>query len=380
MPKSANFKPILQENRKHPWMLSIPANLSSTRKRQQLFFPSKKEAETAAEQFKTRKANYGTFQTPLSLGQHTEAVEAFSLIEQAKLPISLVSVVREAIERSRKRMASMSLDELFEQYLDLKQGRSAHHKKRLRSCRNRFHKAGKGKLLISDLSFEEFKSVLDKMPSPFSRNHEAGLVKSILKYAVRKKYLSENPLDPWDFFDAGNGKVTEVIRADDVEKLLNAALAHDKALLPYLVLGTYCGIRPTDELSEILWSDISFERSNVTVRKEVSKTGLRRNIPLSENALAWLKLCVPSGKYILPCTVNKMHTRRKALWEKVTSAPYPHNGMRHSFCSYWVAMHTQKEVMELLLMVGHTSPQMLWDHYYCLVEKSEAEVFWNIYP
>jgi integrase len=379
MPKSANFKPIKQENRKHPWMLSIPANLSSTGKRQQLFFPSKKEAETAAEQFKTRKDNFGNSLTSLSPAILAEAAQGVLEMQQAGIKESLLFAIRTGIGCLRKRMTSMTLDELFEQYLDLKQEKSAPHKKRLRTCRNRFRKAGKGNLLLSDLSLEDFEPTLKAMP-PTSRKHESVLLKGVFNYAVRKEYLEKNPLGKLDPIELDRKPETEVVRADDVEKLLQAALEHDRDLLPTLVLGFYAGIRPEGELSKILWSDVSLERKEVTVPYNVSKTHTRRIIPLSDNAIAWLRLCKPA-RLIMPCSVQKVYKRRHELWVRVSNEKYPRDGMRHSFCSYHVAlMEKQEEIFRLQLHLGHTNGNMLWQHYRAVVERNEAEKFWSIVP
>jgi len=360
-------------------MLNVPLALSSTGRKQQLFFATRKEAETAAEQLKTRKRSFGDSLTNLNPVVITECAEAVSLIEKSGIKVSLLSLVKEGLARHVKRLESCTLESLFEQYLQLKQAKSPFHLSKLRACRNRF--AGKGQLLVSDLTNQDFEPVLNSM-TPSMRNSQLTLLNCVLNYGVRKELLDKNPLGKVDFIDLDREGEVEVFTPDEVDSLLHTALSHDKALLPFLVLGIYCGIRSVGELNKVLWSDVSLSEKSVTVRAEVSKTGNRRHIELSDNALEWLKLSglTKGEKKLLPCSVNRMHVRRHALWQRVSQKAYPKNGMRHSFCSYWVAMHTKKEVTELLLMTGHSSPQMLWDHYYRRVEKAEAERFWSIYP
>jgi integrase len=55
-----------------------------------------------------------------------------------------------------------------------------------------------------------------------------------------------------------------------------------------------------------------------------------------------------------------------------------HQGMRHTFCSCWLAKN--QDVNKLLMMSGHTSPDMLWRNYHRTVELAEAEKCWNIRP
>jgi hypothetical protein len=63
-------------------MLSVPPELSETGKRQQLFFATKREAETASEQLKTRRRNFGETLTNLSSVRLTEA---FALLDRSSL-------------------------------------------------------------------------------------------------------------------------------------------------------------------------------------------------------------------------------------------------------------------------------------------------------
>jgi integrase len=389
MPRTAKFEPYCLKGREaigqKPWLLNVPSALSETGKRQQLFFATRREAETAAEQIRTRQRNFGNSLSVMTPARMHEAAEAFLLVDRSALPVSVISLVREGLARHAKRLESCTLDALFEQYITLKQTKSRFHLSKLRACRNRFTEVV-GSQLVSDLTHEDFEPVLNGM-TPSMRNSQLTLLNSVLNFGVKKELLERNPLGRLDFIDIDSDGEVEVLTPPEVGGLLHAALEHDRELLPFLVLGTFCGIRPVGELDKLLWSDVSLTEKAVTVRAKVSKTGNRRHIPLSDNALAWLRLCElpstsPSSSKILPCSVNRMHVRRHELWQKVTSDPYPKNAMRHSFCSYWVALHAEEKgaMLQLLLMVGHTSPQMLWDHYYRRVERAEAETFWSIMP
>jgi len=57
--------------------------------------------------------------------------------------------------------------------------------------------------------------------------------------------------------------------------MLEMALVNDLDLLPYLVLGFFCGIRPVGELNLLQWSDVDFQNRSVTIRSTVSKTKRR---------------------------------------------------------------------------------------------------------
>jgi integrase len=69
--------------------------------------------------------------------------------------------------------------------------------------------------------------------------------------------------------------------------MLNHASADDLPLLPFLVLGLFCGVRPDGELQKLEWSDIDLNDKVVTIRPEVSKTNrrpIRQTLPTRNNA------------------------------------------------------------------------------------------------
>jgi integrase/recombinase XerD len=381
MPRISSLLPTFIKGRNRPWMLSIPAEVSPTGKRQQLFFATKKEAETASEQVKTRKANFGNSLSVLSPVRITEAAEAFSLLDRSGIKVSLLSVIKEHIATHKRRSQSMSLDALFESYLHARRSKSWQHKDKLKQCRERFASVGKG-AMVSDLHHEDFEPILNNL-TPSMRNAQMRLLRAVLNFGVKRGYLDTNPLNRLEFADVHKGEI-QTVPVAIVEAMLKDAAANDIALLPFLVLGFFCGIRPNGELEEIEWRDISLEEKIVTIRAEVSKTRTRRFVTLSDNAIEWLNLAKgemksPSTR-ITPFTFNALRKKRRANWLNAREGHmnWIHQGMRHTFCSCWLAKH--EDVNKLLLMSGHRSPEMLWRNYNRGTEKAEAERFWSIFP
>jgi hypothetical protein len=52
--------------------------------------------------------------------------------------------------------------------------------------------------------------------------------------------------------------------------------------------------------------------------------------------------------------------------------------MRHSFCSYWLALH--EDIDRLVIQSGHESKEVMWRNYYRATTKAKAEKFWSINP
>jgi integrase len=59
-------------------------------------------------------------------------------------------------------------------------------------------------------------------------------------------------------------------------------------------------------------------------------------------------------------------------------AHWPSNALRHSFASYHLAHF--KNAAELVLDMGHTNEQMIFDHYRQLVPPADAARYWKISP
>jgi len=53
-------------------------------------------------------------------------------------------------------------------------------------------------------------------------------------------------------------------------------------------------------------------------------------------------------------------------------------GMRHTYCSNWLAMH--QDVNKLVLQSGHDSAETMWKHYHRGTTKADARKFWAIVP
>lgn len=118
-------------------------------------------------------------------------------------------------------------------------------------------------------------------------------------------------------------------------------MENDLDLLPYLVLGFFCGIRPVGELNLLQWSDVDLQGQIVTIRA-VSKTRRRRFIRLSENAIAWLEAYRQRGGQcegpIVTYDEWTLRMRRQQNREAAGITHWLNSVMRHSYCSYWLAM------------------------------------------
>jgi integrase len=215
-------------------------------------------------------------------------------------------------------------------------------------------------------------------------------LRAVFNYGIKRGYLIENPISRLDFADRPRKEV-ETLSNGQVEAMLKHALAEDAALLPFLVLGLFCGIRPDGELQKVEWRDIGLADKVVTIRPEVSKTNRRRFVDLSENAKSWLETFtarsgIQRGLIVGDLTESVLRARRTANWkcavgeteEGKAKQKWPQQGMRHTYCSNWLAVH--KEINKLVLQSGHDSVDTMWRHYHRGTTEAQAQEFWSIVP
>jgi len=93
-------------------------------------------------------------------------------------------------------------------------------------------------------------------------------LRAFFNHGIKRGHLTENPVTWLDFVETTPEEV-EVIAPEDVAKMLEAALMDDLDLLPYLVLGFFCGIRSIGELTLLQWSDVDLQERSVTIRYAV---------------------------------------------------------------------------------------------------------------
>ena len=356
--------------------MNVPPHLSPTSKRQQLFFASKAEASTVCEQLKARKDNFGSSLTALTSARIAEAAEAYNLLEGRN--ISLLTAVRAHLGIEDQRSVSIPFRELCTLYIESKRGRNGRHLASMRRTVNRLPSLHDR--LVSDISHRDLEPLLNEIALG-GRNFVMRHLKAFFNYGIKRGHLINNPISRLDFVES-SPKEVEIVSPENVAKILETALENDLGLVPYLVLGFFCGIRPVGELTLLQWSDVDFQNRSVTIRSTISKTKRRRFPEISENAVAWLEAYRERGGRcegpIVTCSERVLYTRRQRNQEAAGITHWPNSAMRHSYCSYWLAMH--KDINKLVLQSGHTSVDTMWRHYHRGTTEAEAKKFWGIMP
>jgi integrase len=377
MPRSSKLKPSYLESRKS-WVVNVPAELSDTGIRRQLFFDTKTDASAECERLKARKDNFGVSLGNLTSSQIVEAARCYKLLSDHP-GVSLFDAVRGYLEVHQARNASIPLSELFDKFLESKAKRTKKYLDQIRWARDHFEPLH-GKL-VSDITSRDLETVLSGL-KPSVRNAFRRYVRAVFNYGFRLDYVRENPAMKIEAEELVR-RETEIFHPKQVEKMLANAVEHDLALLPYRVFTFFCGIRPEGEMERLEWSHISLTDSVVDLPAEITKKKRRRVVDLSENAVAWLQEYINRGGKmvgrVVPFTPAELRKHHRANYKAAGVGKWIQQGARHSFCSYWLA-HNNNDVDRLVILSGHESKDVMWNSYYRAASKAEAAKFWWIMP
>ncbi len=309
--------------------------------------------------------------------------------ELAPFGITVGDAVREFVIRHKSIREPRMVPNLVEEFIEAKQkaGKSEEYMNSLRRLR-RF--AAVFQVPVQQITLDSLQEYFDKMvgrdgqaASPRTKTNYWRLVRSMLRYAIRRKYV------PRDFLEEMEGvelpdlppSKTEIWHPDELREMLGACRSE---LIPWLAIAAFTGLR-TAEIRRLDWCDVNPGRRLVTVQAEGAKTRSRRVVTLCHAAIAWLKPhAKSSGKLAFYAEENKFCS---ALKEDVVAArkragnPAPfewrRNALRHSFCSYRLAL---EESVDRVAMEAGNSPQMIFKHYRELVSREDAESWFNVFP
>jgi integrase len=382
MPRSAILKPAFRPKRDvkglAAWVVNIPSELSPTGRRQELFFSTKNAAAVECEKLKARKDNFGISLKSLTAHEIHEATKCYELLKPHP-DVTLTDAVRGFIEVTVRRSKSVPWKKVFDEYEGLPKKRSPKYLKDVAEVRASFDSLNEK--IVVDISPDDLNACLAHL-APSTRNARLRIVRAVFNTAIKRRWLDQNPVHRLDFADLGTREV-EVFSVAEVTKLLEAVRQAEIELLPYFVFGFFCGIRPDGELQKLEWSEVKIAEKQVVILPSVAKGGKRRRFPdISRNALAWLRVYrMAGGKCegpVLPYGKSLLAKKRRELQKAAGIKKWIQQGMRHSFCSYWLAMH--EDANKLVLQSGHTDSDTMWTRYHRGTTKAQAKKFWAINP
>lgn len=229
--------------------------------------------------------------------------------------------------------------------------------------------------VISNVKDIEIQAWLNNQKSAQSYKNFRQVVNLLFNWAMDKKRryirVGENPVDSVDKLDIEEGE-PEVFTPDEA-RLLMANVTED--FLPHMAIGLFAGLRSA-EIQRLTWDKIDLEQRHIIVNVGVSKTGLRRPVPMDTNLVEWLTP-YKNNKGALWNLTDDAYDKRLAATAKAAGLEWKRNGPRHSFISYALAMN--EDAPKVAYWSGN-SPKVIHKHYQKLVTKADAQKYFEVRP
>ncbi len=405
MPRLASFSPRHRPGvvTGKPWCVEISAvlaaRLGQAAKRDRLYFSTRAAAEDECKQLRSRAASYDDASREMTGEQRLEAWRCLQIaLEHGFTLTAAVDSMRSEVERARRSVLIPVLVETLlgdRRYVERSdenpQGKAPAYLTDLKNRLGRFAREHQN-VRATELSTEALETWLDSLEvGPVTRNNFRRLLKLCLNYAIRKKWLAENPARYIEIATVPDEDV-EALTADECAALLWHARP---ALLPVFAIGMFAGIRPAEVL-RLDWSHVHFateggqgeidaptdeqdaEAGDVDVKGSNSKTAKRRLVTIRPALAEWL---APYRERTGPIYAEGYFAwYRESRKDRATAglARWPADALRHTFCSMDLAHF--RDLDGLVLRMGHTDAALIYSRYRRVVRPAEAARFWNLFP
>lgn len=206
--------------------------------------------------------------------------------------------------------------------------------------------------------------------TPSSRATGINRIRTLLSFAKRRGWISENPCDRLERVTV-EPEAPQILTVAQCRRLL---LACCSALRPWVVLCLFVGLRPA-EAERLDWSAVRIKDRRVVVDAAASKVRRRRIIPILETAARWLSLDAQEAGPVVSSHSTLRRRRREAA--RASEIDWSQDVLRHSFGSYALgAGHGTNTVADWM----GNSPRILLSHYRELVTPEDAAEFWELKP
>lgn len=199
-------------------------------------------------------------------------------------------------------------------------------------------------------------------------------------WCIKREITAHNPFSKVEV-EMPEREEPLALSPDDAEKLMRTCQSKFAELVPYHAVCLFAGMRPYEVL-RLKWEDINIEEAAIFVRKSSSKVKESRLVQMEDNLVAWLKASKGTGEVVGANHRDRCEQLRIALGYKLQGEnpegpEWVDDVMRHSYASYWLAKHKNRE--HLAEQMG-TSLKMIKARYKKTVSLGLAKKFWGIMP
>src|SRR5260221_209404 len=333
-PTTTLFKAVKlkKPNGKRTWMI----HRRSHGKRERIYFETEKEAKREAF---ARNQKIDAHGTTVKLTPEEQIFAQACMSELARVGKTL----RDATDyflMDFGRPPAMSGNELMDRILEEYQRRLAVgeiSRRHLETARETMHKFRQqfGQTAIDKITAGEIKEWLSDLPLAIkTRNRHLGYVSTMFQLAVKEwNLLAENPLTGINkFSDPRNGYHIHIYTPQELHTILSSV---SRDWLPQVAINAFTGLRPA-EIQRLNWSEFILDCRVIDLPFTKSKNAQRKLIQIPANLAPVLSPLAKAQGPIKPKRNFDLEVKRL---KQGLGIKWPPNVLRHSFCSYAVALH-----------------------------------------
>jgi integrase len=358
---------LKRPNGKRTWMIQRRSN----GRRERIYFETEREAKREAFDRNRKIEAYGT---AVKLSPEEQIYVQGCIADLAAIGRTLREATDFYLKEFRRAPApagNVLADKVLAEYGRRVAARevSKRHLETMRDVVSKF-RAQYGEMPIDKITAGDVKEWLSRLPLAVkTRNKHLGYIASMFNLAVRELNLIEkNPLaGVKKFSDPHNGHRVSVFTPEELRAVL-AAVTPD--WLPVFAINAFTGLRRA-EVERLAWSEIKLDRRLIDLPFSKSKNGRRKLIQIPENLAAILEPLAKTEGLLVPNRRFDLEVRRL---KAALGIAWPSNVLRHSFCSYAVAVNGFVWTAE---QADH-SETVLKKHYREVVAPEEARRYWEI--
>jgi len=385
MARPIRFKPIRCAT---GWRINIPAKVSETGKRQQLFFRTLALASGESAKLKERRAEFGSLAKAISPTLSEQAAAAAALLQPFGITVLEAAVRIAKIETANA--ASVPIETALNAFELAKESKSAKQQQAIRHAARHLREDFAGRQLSTITGDEVGKHLDARTRGPAAFNAKMRLLTTFWRWSAKKprQWCMEDALTHVERKETTPGEIF-VLTSQQAALLMATAEKHyPETVIPF-ACALFTGMRQA-EIDRLQPEDITADGITVPAMND-RKNNRRRFIGMPAPLAAWLAE-YPIGETVIPANWQRKSdaVRRLAGWRvwcelvepKAPPEEFPewgHNALRDTAAT--VALGLGKTLETLVFEHGHTGKlETLRSHYIGKMTKAEAIKIWAIGP
>lgn len=349
---------------------------TSAGKRVRRFFPTKAEAESELRSLTNQIEHAGQVWLSLSADERNQLIQVWG--EAKELNTNLRAVFEEW-KRDRRLKAKPIKRITVAEAVQL-----TIRAKLAEECRPRYIEslekylrsfaANREGVFLDDIGVEDIESWFAEKAghAPSTRKANMGRLAAMFAACKQRDYIYTNPFDRLSRPKVST-KAPVLLPLNQVWRMLHWTAIHEPALVPYIVIATFVGIRP-EEIERLDWSEIDLQRGRIRVTEAVAKDRRARFIELEPVAIAWLKRCESRAGLVAPKSLRR---RKRRVRDRAMITKLGQDTLRKTSASYQLAL--LQDSGKVVYRLGN-SVRILDKHYRNIVSPEECAEFWSLTP